>query len=151
MINKELQKKLDTLTAGKKSSWEKEAKYRQANRKWLRYSRKIAIKINRHLKDNGMQKQELATLLNVSPQQVSKIVKGRENLTLQTISNIEKALGISLLGLDSNREKKTKVILKKTEITYTQPTQENDFYQKKSAKVVAILPINNQSLTEVYN
>ncbi|AFM03292.1 putative transcription factor, MBF1 like protein [Bernardetia litoralis DSM 6794] len=151
MINKELQAKLDTLTADKKSSWKEEAKYRQANREWLRHSRKIAIKINRHLKDNGMQKQELATLLNVSPQQVSKIVKGRENLTLQTISKIEKTLGISLLGLDSNREKQTKVIFKKTEFAYVQPIQEADFYQKKSAKIVEILSINNQSITEMYN
>ncbi len=151
MAVKDLQSKLDALTVGNKSNWEEKAIHLIENDYWLKHSRIIAVRINIFLKSSGMQKQELATLLNVSPQQVSKIVKGRENLTLQTISKIEKALGISLLGLDSNREKKTKVIFKKTDLTYTQPTQEDDFYQKKSAKVVEILPINNQILTEMYN
>ncbi len=33
----------------------------------------------------------------MSPQQVSKIVKGRENLTLETISKLECVLGVALI------------------------------------------------------
>ena len=36
--------------------------------------------------------------MNVSPQQISKIVKGQENLTLETISNLEIALGIQIMA-----------------------------------------------------
>jgi plasmid maintenance system antidote protein VapI len=35
--------------------------------------------------------------MNISPQQISKIVKGQENMTLETISNLEIALGIQII------------------------------------------------------
>jgi len=37
-------------------------------------------------------------VLEVSPQQVSKILKGKENLTLATIAKIEEVLGIEILA-----------------------------------------------------
>ncbi len=69
------------------------------NKSWLKYSRKIAIQINSYLKSNHIKQKELAILLEVSPQQISKIIKGRENLTLETISKIEQALNINLIDL----------------------------------------------------
>ena len=44
-----------------------------------------------------MKQKTLAELLGVSAQQVSKILKGKENLTLDTISKLEKVLGISII------------------------------------------------------
>jgi transcriptional regulator with XRE-family HTH domain len=44
-----------------------------------------------------MSQKELAERIGVSPQQVSKIVKGNENLTLETISKLEAALGVPLI------------------------------------------------------
>ncbi len=35
--------------------------------------------------------------MGVTPQYINKVVKGRENLSLETISKIEKALEISLV------------------------------------------------------
>jgi len=148
MAVKDLQSKLDALATGNKSNWEEKATHLIENDYWLKHSRRIAVRINLFLKSSGMQKQELATLLNVSPQQVSKIIKGRENLTLQTISKIEKALGISLLGLDSNKDKKNNVNLK-TKFTYTQLTPKCDFYKKKPVKVVVVNFINNQNLMQM--
>ena len=46
----------------------------------------------------GMTKAELADKLKVSRQRVNEIVKGRENLTLKTIVEIEGALGIMLIA-----------------------------------------------------
>jgi len=43
-------------------------------------------------------------MMNVSPQQVNKWVKGKENFTLETLSRLEEALGINLLAID-NRDK----------------------------------------------
>ena len=37
--------------------------------------------------------------MDVSPQYVSKIVKGKENLSLETIWKIEEALGITLISV----------------------------------------------------
>jgi ribosome-binding protein aMBF1 (putative translation factor) len=77
-------------------NWLEEARYRRDNRDWLRKSQLIAIRLLLTLKERGMQQKELAEQLGVSPQQVSKIVKGKENLTLETISRLESVLGISL-------------------------------------------------------
>jgi transcriptional regulator with XRE-family HTH domain len=46
----------------------------------------------------GMTQKQLAELIGVSPQFISKILKGQENLTLETISKIETALGIAILS-----------------------------------------------------
>ena len=74
----------------------KKAKKRRKNRSWQRKSQGIASRVLTTLKEQNMQQKELAEALDVSPQQVSKIVKGRENLTLQTITKLEQVLGISL-------------------------------------------------------
>jgi transcriptional regulator with XRE-family HTH domain len=42
--------------------------------------------------------------MQVSPQQISKIVKGQENLTLETIANLEIALGIKIIDVDFNNK-----------------------------------------------
>jgi len=39
--------------------------------------------------------------MGVTPQYINKIVKGKENLTLETIAKIEKALGITLIEVPS--------------------------------------------------
>ena len=45
-----------------------------------------------------MTQKDLAEKLNVSPQQVSRMGKGKENLTLETISKLEYVLGIALIS-----------------------------------------------------
>lgn len=65
---------------------------------WEKRSLEITEKVVSALKEQGISKQELASRLGVTPQYVSKIVHGGENLTLETISRLETALGISLGG-----------------------------------------------------
>lgn len=80
-------------------SWLKKAKYRRENRAWLRKSQHIAVRILSVLDEKGMQQKELAEAMGVSPQQVSKIVKGKQNLTLETISKLEAVLGVKLFEI----------------------------------------------------
>ena len=66
-----------------------------------------------------MSQKLLAEKLDVSPQQVSKILKGTENLTLQTITQIETVLGIKLIYLLSISHTENLVIpTKKTKTDY---------------------------------
>jgi transcriptional regulator with XRE-family HTH domain len=58
------------------------------------------------LKAQGLTQKDLAERLNVTPQQISKIVKGEENLTLETITNLELALGIHII-LDNSTPNKS--------------------------------------------
>ena len=81
----------------KDDSWLKSAEWRQKNDYWLRISQDIAIKILAYLRSKNMSQKDLAALLELSPQHVSKILKGSENLTIESICRIEKALHIKLI------------------------------------------------------
>ncbi len=97
MAVKELNKKLDIALSGNQRKWLKKANLRSEDMHWLKHSRRIAIQINIALKEKKLTQKKLAGMLKVSPQQVNKIMKGRENLTLETISKIENSLSISLI------------------------------------------------------
>jgi plasmid maintenance system antidote protein VapI len=82
----------------KKSKWLENAEYRIKNR-WLNYSSEIARRILAAIDEKkGFSQARLAEILQVSPQQVSKIVKGQENLTLETIFKISQAIGVELIS-----------------------------------------------------
>ena len=81
----------------KDDSWIKAAKWRQENEYWVSVSQDIAINILSHLRAKSMTQKELAALLEFSPQHMSKILKGKENLTIESICRIEKALQIKLI------------------------------------------------------
>lgn len=95
-----------------KGSWLEKARYRRENRSWLRKSQRIAVRVLSILNEKGMQQKELAEAMDVTPQQVSKIVKGKQNLTLETISKLELVLGVKLFEVpvpqfEMNVERKT--------------------------------------------
>lgn len=84
------------------SGWLQKAKWRKENKYWLKKSQKIALNILQALDNLGITQVDLAEKLNVEPQQINRIVKGSENLTLKTICKLEIALGITLISVDSN-------------------------------------------------
>ena len=92
-----LKEKLSKLASGQPSDWKEKAQYRRENREWLKKSAAIAVGVLDALKTQNLSQKDLAERMNISPQQISKIVKGEENLTLETISNLESALGIQIL------------------------------------------------------
>lgn len=81
----------------KDAEWKKEAEERKSARKESRKSGMIATQLAFYMKTNGVSQTDLGKLVGVSPQQISKILKGRENLTLGTIEKIESALNIELI------------------------------------------------------
>ncbi|MGI5914644.1 MAG: helix-turn-helix domain-containing protein [Bacteroidales bacterium] len=89
------------LISNEKSGWLEKAKQRKDNKVWTNRSTQIAVRILRAIREqktvNGMTQAKLAEEMGVSAQYINKIVKGQENLTLKTIANIEKCLGIVLI------------------------------------------------------
>jgi len=73
-------------------------KWRISNRKWLRASQDIAFMVLEKLDELGWTQKKLAEKMEVSPQQVNKIVKGSENLTLETIVKLQNVLNLPLLA-----------------------------------------------------
>ena len=82
------------------SKWREEAVFRVENRAWLRYSQTIAMRILDEMEKKGMTQKEFAEKAGCSQQYISRILKGRENLSLETISKIETALGTSLIDIN---------------------------------------------------
>jgi transcriptional regulator with XRE-family HTH domain len=82
--------------------WKDRADYKKENRAWLRKSADVALKILDALDRMNITQVELANRLNVSRQHVSKIIKGQENLTLETIARIEEVLEVTLLAVPEN-------------------------------------------------
>ncbi len=108
----DIRKKIEEIAVDDKGSWIEKARYRRDNRSWLRKSQRIAVRVLSVLNEKGMQQKELAEAMDVSPQQVSKIVKGKQNLTLETISKLESVLGVKLFEVpvpqfEMNVERKT--------------------------------------------
>ena len=89
------------LVAGEDSSWAEATKWRSENKGWLQKSAAIALKVLRILREKGISQKDLAECLSISAQQVSKILKGNENLTLETITKLENALEIKLIEIPS--------------------------------------------------
>lgn len=79
--------------------WLKVAEELEENEAWLDKSAKIAFAVLSLLREKKMTKQELAERMGVKAQYVSRIVKGTENLTLETISKLEIALGENLMDV----------------------------------------------------
>ena len=100
--NKEL---FFNLVSKKPSNLVNELEDRVKNQDWRKESKIIAFKVLKTLKNRGLKQCDLADLMNVSPQQISKIVKGKENLTLATIVKLQDTLDISIL--DSYESKYT--------------------------------------------
>ncbi|NAD78134.1 helix-turn-helix domain-containing protein [Enterococcus hirae] len=49
------------------------------------------------MEELGMSQKQLAEKMNCSPQYISKVLRGRENLSLETLTKIENALEISII------------------------------------------------------
>lgn len=61
---------------------------------------KIANKIISILKDNDINRTEFASLMNVKPSQVTKMLSGTQNFELKTIFEIEQRLGINFINYE---------------------------------------------------
>lgn len=85
-----------------------EIKQRVENRAMLRESQKIALKVLVKLDELGWKQKDLAKKMKVTPQQISKIVSGKENLTIETQIKLQDILDIPILA--SYYEKKTEKI-----------------------------------------
>lgn len=90
-------KKLKTHASKTPSTWREEAEFRQENKTWLRYSQMVAMKMLDRMEDLGLTQKTLAERMNCSQQYISKVLKGHENLSLETLFKIEKTLNLRLV------------------------------------------------------
>ena len=102
-MNKKNLDRLNSIISEEKSGWLEKAKWREENEGWLDISFAISVKILGALRKNKKSdtypknQKQLAEAMDCSPQYVNKVLKGAENLQLETISRIGKILNIQLI------------------------------------------------------
>ena len=79
------------------SRWRERAEWRQENKSWLRHSQHIAMMMHDKMEALGMTQREVAERMGCSQQYVSRILKGHENLSIETMCKIEEALDLAIL------------------------------------------------------
>jgi ribosome-binding protein aMBF1 (putative translation factor) len=77
--------------------WKDRKDYKPENRRQLRKAMSVALRVLDILDERGLSQQDLADKMKVTRQQVNKVLKGRENITLETIDRLERALGVQLI------------------------------------------------------
>ena len=70
---------------------------------WVCHSQAIAATMSDRMEELGMTQRVVAEKMNCTQQYVSKVLKGRENLSLETLCKIENALGIKILQVRINK------------------------------------------------
>lgn len=80
------------------SKWRKSAEWRVANKSWLRYSQHIAMLMLDRMEELDITQKQLSELMGCNQQYISKVLKGQEKLSLETISKIETCLHIRILS-----------------------------------------------------
>ncbi|MCZ2610978.1 helix-turn-helix transcriptional regulator [Bacteroides fragilis] len=70
---------------------------------WMSYSQMIATIMSTRMEQLGMTQKALALKMNCSQQYISKVLKGRENLSLETLCKIENALNVRILNGKINK------------------------------------------------
>jgi transcriptional regulator with XRE-family HTH domain len=149
--------KFKSLVSKEKTNTAQKNKERINNRVRLRESQNIAMKVLDKLDEPGWSQKRLADEMGVSPQQITKIVSGKANLTLESIVKIQAILDIPILT--SYLEKKYEKLIEKIwgyfSETYTPPKKKESTKllssEKKEVKMAYDEETDNYSFDSDYN
>lgn len=115
----------------------------------LRESQKIALKVLAKLNELGWKQADLAREMGVSPQQITKIVSGKENLSIETQIKLQTILDIPVLATyyeDRMKESRAIICVQAGQVITYEPVQEISAVNKAHGSVVG-----KGSLKVVYN
>lgn len=88
---------LERNLSSEPSTFAEEAKWRQDNEVWLKWSQGIAMKIIDYMQEHQLSRADIATRLGCTPQYVSKILSGHTNFSFKSIAEIERCLNIHIM------------------------------------------------------
>lgn len=83
--------------------------YRIENADWLRMSAAIALKIRQILRSKNISQVEFASSMGVTPAQISKLLSGKVNFEIKTISKLQVILGEPIIDINLSVKPKKKV------------------------------------------
>lgn len=115
--NKNIQNFLKQVSI-KDSGWMKQAQWEEDNEYWLELSFRIAVRISLTLSANKKanvypkNQVELAEAMGCTPQYVSKLMKGQENMQIETICKIGRILNTKLIEVPTVEVKQRQQIIR---------------------------------------
>lgn len=131
------------------AKWMKIAKWNNDHKDALEDFMVIALSISAALKEKKMTQKELAQLLNVKPQALTRIMKGRQNLTISTIRKIERVLNISIMNIKKIGESKASL---KTRLINFEPSFKYSLSQSAfQGNICKLKPSNRREHKESLN
>jgi ribosome-binding protein aMBF1 (putative translation factor) len=68
------------------------------NRPMLKVAQNVAIKVLVRIDELGWSYENLAAVSDISKEQIQKIVSGKENSTIETLTKLENTLGIEIFS-----------------------------------------------------
>ncbi|QXP58372.1 transcriptional regulator [Olleya sp. HaHaR_3_96] len=87
---------LNTKVTKTATSWKTRAKLDRGNRRNIKRAQLFALELLDYMETHKIKQKDLAERMDVSPQQVNKILRAKSNLTFETLDKIEVALGITI-------------------------------------------------------
>ncbi len=134
--------KFKKLVSKEKSGWLEKAKWRKENEEWLDISFKIAVKVMSALKANKetgtfpKNQKELADALDCTPQYVSKLLKGKERLGIDTITKVGKIIGVKLIEVPKEETFPDEVVSNENALTVTVKIEEMMMFKYHFSKLL---------------
>jgi transcriptional regulator with XRE-family HTH domain len=151
MTNKE---KFFNLVSKEKTDSLERNRTRIKNRAMLRESQKIALKILLKLDELKWKQSDLARVMEVSPQQINKIVSGKENLSIETQIKLQTILDIPILASyyeDKTNKSEHFVYIKSDETLKYDPIQpQYKSYKSEHEKIEGTITVSYNSFTDNY-
>ena len=89
---------LDKRKGDAAGKWREEVGDCRRNARWLLYSAMISLRVKARMEEVGMTQVVLAEKLGCTQQHISMLLKGKNNLTLETIAKFEEALDFDIIG-----------------------------------------------------
>lgn len=149
MSNKE---NFKALVSKEKTNTVERNRERIKNRAYLRESQGIALKVLDKLDELGWSQVRLAKEMSVTPQQITKIVSGKENLTIETQIKIQNILDIPILASYYETRKNTlKDLVLKTEKKYNVYETVSNVNTVSNYHSGKLMKLNFNSISENYS
>lgn len=98
------------LVSPEKSTLLQKLEWEAKNQAWLDLSAKISMRLLDLIDESGMEKSEICMKLNISATYYHRLLKGRENFTLETITKLERLFKTKLIGVYGFEKEKKQII-----------------------------------------
>jgi len=119
------------------------AQTRKDSREWLRMSQDIALSLHYYLRKANMTQKDLAEKMNVSPTYIGKLLKGQENLTLETICKLQIAIGQELVSTSLSYEYKEVITM--TRLVESSNAVHSETYYGKKNITIGFSPVSGDA------